>query len=340
MARHRASRRGKLLALAVTVVVAVTAVVWLARPENSAPVATPAPPPSSAPPAALYVEPTGPAVDQVTAFEAAGRTADAALIREIADRPVAAWIADPNTARAGEVAAAAAAAVQIPVLVLYYIPHRDCSGGHSAGGAGSAAEYTAWVAAVASALTDRRAIVILEPDAVAQAVEDCLTNTQRAERYRLLTEAITTLTANPQLSVYLDGGNPTWITDPERMAAGLRQAGVEKAAGFALNVANFETTDANITYGTAVSGHLEDARFVIDTSRNGNGPAVKSAGHTHWCNPAGRALGDPPTLTTGHSLVDAFLWIKRPGESDGACGNDAPEAGQWWPDYALQLAAN
>jgi endoglucanase len=78
---------------------------------------------------------------------------------------------------------------------------------------------------------------------------------------------------------------------------------------------------------------------VIDTSRNGNGPAPSGpAGNEHWCNPAGRKLGDLPTTTTGVPLADAYLWIKRPGESDGACGNDAPPAGQWFPDYALALA--
>ena len=51
----------------------------------------------------------------------------------------------------------------------------------------------------------------------------------------------------------------------------------------------------------------------------------------------GRALGSPSTTETSDSHVDAFLWIKTPGESDGAC-NGAPAAGVWWGDYALGLA--
>ena len=94
----------------------------------------------------------------------------------------------------------------------------------------------------------------------------------------------------------------------------------------------------NIAYGTRLSALLGGAHFVVDTSRNGNGPAQKGAGDRHWCNPAGRALGDPPTMRTGVPLVDAYLWVKRPGESDGACGSGAPAAGQWWPGYALKLA--
>jgi endoglucanase len=73
--------------------------------------------------------------------------------------------------------------------------------------------------------------------------------------------------------------------------------------------------------------------FVIDSGRNGLGPDTSG----EWCNPAGRALGIRPTTNTGVAGLDAFLWIKTPGESDGAC-NGAPAAGQWWADYALGLA--
>ncbi|MGW5026607.1 glycoside hydrolase family 6 protein, partial [Streptomyces albidoflavus] len=47
----------------------------------------------------------------------------------------------------------------------------------------------------------------------------------------------------------------------------------------------------------------------------------------------------PPTTRTGDPLLDAYLWIKRPGESDGSC-RGGPSAGTWWPEYALGLARN
>lgn len=53
--------------------------------------------------------------------------------------------------------------------------------------------------------------------------------------------------------------------------------------------------------------------------------------------PPGRALGEVPTTRTGDELVDAYLWVKRPGESDGDC-KGGPKAGAWWPEYALGLA--
>jgi len=288
----------------------------------------------------LYIDPNGAAAEQVRAWESAGRTDDAAIIRRIADRPVATWFADdrPGYAdRARQLVTAAKAADRLPVLTLYNIPGRDCSG-QSAGGAADAETYRRWVRAIAEALQGHRALVVLEPDAIAQAVEGCVEPPAAEERYALLAEAVGALRANPDVLVYLDAGNPTWITDPARLVAALRSSGIDRTSGFALNVANFETTADNITYGTRLSGLLGGAHFVVDTSRNGNGPARKGSGDEHWCNPAGRALGDPPTMRTGVPLVDAYLWVKRPGESDGACGSGAPAAGQWWPEYALKLA--
>ena len=38
--------------------------------------------------------------------------------------------------------------------------------------------------------------------------------------------------------------------------------------------------------------------------------------------------------------MDALLWVKQPGISDGPCRPGEPGAGQWWPEYALELARN
>jgi endoglucanase len=288
----------------------------------------------------LYVDPTGAAADQVRAWESAGRTADARIIRRIADRPVATWFADASPgyqARARKLVTDATRAGKVPVLTLYHIPQRDCQG-QSAGGAPDGRAYRSWVSALAGALRGHRAVVVLEPDAVAQAVQGCLDAGAAAERYALLSHAVDALRANPGTVVYLDAGNPTWIREPGRMTPALRRSGIGRAHGFALNVANFETTADNIAYGTALSRLLGGAHFVVDTSRNGNGPAAIGAGDRHWCNPPGRRLGEVPTTRTGNPLVDAYLWVKRPGESDGACSGGAPPAGRWWPEYALELA--
>jgi endoglucanase len=127
--------------------------------------------------------------------------------------------------------------------------------------------------------------------------------------------------------------------------------------------------------------------FVVDTSRNGQGtlntsiyaaapynqPAsvVTTLANGNWCNPPGSGLGTHPTAKTGVPLLDAYLWVKTPGESDGTCdsaggarawnyadytqpawptdaasqavfdplwGLDDPLAGAWFPQQALDLA--
>ena len=80
------------------------------------------------------------------------------------------------------------------------------------------------------------------------------------------------------------------------------------------------------------------ANFVIDTSRNGAGPVEGDP--LYWCNPTGRALGVAPTANTGNPQIDAFLWVKRPGESDGSCGRGEPGAGTFVNQYAVDLARN
>jgi endoglucanase len=110
-------------------------------------------------------------------------------------------------------------------------------------------------------------------------------------------------------------------------------------------------------YARHVDADLSDTdrlkHFVIDTSRNGRGPwtppAAKYADPQAWCNPPGRGLGERPSTQTMHALLDAKLWIKVPGESDGECfrgaqgpldpvrGMAAPPAGKWFKEQAAEL---
>jgi endoglucanase len=139
-------------------------------------------------------------------------------------------------------------------------------------------------------------------------------------------------------------------------------------------------------YQQNMGGSVVTTHFVIDTSRNGQGAntmqAFASAPYNqpasvistlfqgNWCNPTGAGLGLRPTANTGAALVDAYLWIKTPGQSDGQCdaaggvrawdytaytrpgwpttaadqalfdplwGTVDPAAGTWFPQQALQL---
>jgi endoglucanase len=300
----------------------------------------PPPPPVSAQP--FYVDPTSPAVQQEAEWRADGRTTDADQIAKISQQPQGIWLtSDPATVQqeAHSVAVRAMAAERTPVVVLYDLPHRDCDG-YSSGGAADANAYRDWIADVTRGLGNSAPLVILEPDGIAGAVSGCLTDPERTERYALLADAITTLDSQTGANVYLDAGNPGWVQNTGDLASALRHAGIDRAAGFSLNVSNFYTTQQTIAYGHRVNTLLGGTHFVVDTSRNGNGPLPAGPnGDQSWCNPPGRALGADPTMRTGFADVDAFLWIKDPGESDGSCRSGAPAAGVWWPDYALQLAS-
>jgi endoglucanase len=258
---------------------------------------------------------------------------DYRLLRRIAARPQAVWPGGSARSVRGYVAritTSAARAGALPVLVAYNVPLRDCRG-QSVGGAPTARAYVRWIRAFAAGIGTRRAAVVLEPDALAEL--DCMPNARKRERVMLLARAVRVLEARPRVAVYLDAGHSGW-QPPALMARRLRAAGLRRARGFALNVSNFRRTRTEVAYGRQIARLTGGKHFVIDTSRNGHGPAPGG----EWCNPAGRALGSAPrTRRLPGRLVDALLWIKRPGESDGEC-RGGPPAGAWWRDYALGLA--
>ncbi|WP_314415997.1 glycoside hydrolase family 6 protein [Streptomyces kroppenstedtii] len=255
----------------------------------------------------------------------------------IADRPAAVWFADytPSTitARVRAVTSAGAAKGGVPVVVPYAVPDRDC-GGASQGGAPDLGAYDGWIGKFAAGLGSREVVVILEPDAIAQS--DCLSEGERTARFDALARAGRVLkAANPQARVYFDAGHSDWNA-PRKQAGLLRRAGAASAAssdGIFSNVSNFNRTGDEVAYvrrTLAALGGPASLGAVIDTSRNGKGAPADG----EWCDPAGRKLGQAPTLSTGEARIDAYLWVKLPGESDGCRGRP----GTFTPDYAYDLA--
>ena len=133
------------------------------------------------------------------------------------------------------------------------------------------------------------------------------------------------------------------------------------------------TSDGNneLNYVQMLANHLRASgvtapHFVIDTGRNGVDDMREDC--SNWCNIRGAGLGLWPTADTAlPDLVDAYFWLKTPGESDGCtseladgskcgrydgfCGSvdslgsragepRAPEAGQWFTEQVLQLASH
>ncbi|MFJ1872911.1 glycoside hydrolase family 6 protein [Streptomyces chartreusis] len=261
----------------------------------------------------------------------------AVIESRIAAQPAAVWFADftPDTitARVRAVTSGGSALGRVPVVVPYAIPDRDC-GGYSEGGAPGLDAYDAWIDRFAAGLGSGDVIVVLEPDSVAQA--DCLSERARADRFASLARAGRVMkAANPRARVYYDAGHSGWNA-PARQADWLRQAGAASTAssdGVFSNVSNFRTTSAEIAYDRQVLDALDGPASlgaVIDTSRNGAGAPADG----EWCDPSGRKLGRAPTLATGESRIDAYLWVKLPGESDGCKGRP----GTFTASYAYELA--
>jgi cellulase/cellobiase CelA1 len=133
--------------------------------------------------------------------------------------------------------------------------------------------YERWVNGFAAGLSDRAAVVVLEPDALAM-LNSCLDSTQQQARLRMLSYAVRTLQTSYD-QVYLDAGHANWVP-ASQMASRLRAADVAQAYGFALNVSYYDSTGREIGYATQLNRDLGMAkRFIIDTSRNGAGRAGK-----------------------------------------------------------------
>lgn len=262
-----------------------------------------------------------------------GDSRAATINTNIASKPMARWFGNPPAgttigAQVGGYVGAADNADKLPVLVAYNLPGRDACGGHSGGGAGTPAAYRTWISAFADSIGTRPAVVVIEPDALGDF--DCMTAAQITERNGMLAFATQQFKDRaPNTWAYLDAGNAGWVP-AATMAQRLQGAGIANARGFAVNVSNYYTTSASVTYANNVRTGLGTAKpFVIDTSRNGNGS------NGEWCNPAGRKLGSTAQQGGGAEML---LWIKVPGNSDGPCGiAPSTPAGQFNPDLAVRL---
>ncbi len=63
--------------------------------------------------------------------------------------------------------------------------------------------------------------------------------------------------------------------------------------------------------------------MIIDTGRNGEAQARSVWGN--WCNIARARLGQKPQANP-RPAIDAYVWVKPPGESDGSSESAPPDA--------------
>lgn len=194
--------------------------------------------------------------------------------------------------------------------------------------------------------TGAEAWIILEP-ALLQTLDTC----EGDPRAGWLAGAVQTITAAGAV-VYLDASGLAELPPADAAAriAGLQDHGVDLSAiaGFSLNSGQHRATGEIAAWGDGMLAALAaqgvettGARvgtdpgkpgigFIVDTSRNG---VPLPPGQ---CNAPEAGLGAPPRLV-GEGALDAVVWIKRPGESDGTC-NEGLQIGQFALAKALQLA--
>ncbi|KAG9411049.1 hypothetical protein AC1031_016701 [Aphanomyces cochlioides] len=272
-------------------------------------------------------------------------------LQAVASQPIATWytdrVDDPG-AVASAVLDACCKANDVPVFVVYGLPHKDCDAGLSSAGSNqNDDDYADFVSRLASLVSTRQVIYVIEPDALALLAQDAASCAWTFNYFANLVRAVELLTcSNPNARVYIDVGH--WVLSNVSMVlplvANLTKRGRGHVMGIAINTSNFRTTSeltqlchAFVDAGTAQYGY--NWTCVFDTARNYRGPAPDG----EWCNPSTAAIGVPPTDQTGIRAVDYFLWLKPPGESDGECADEnafslprSPDAGQYF-DLAFSL---
>jgi endoglucanase len=232
----------------------------------------------------------------------------------------------------------------VPEMSTYWlvdanIIHPQC--GHYSDTPARQARFHNWVEHLAQGIGDYRAIMFFEVDSLITV--GCLSHHGLQVRMAELRDALSVLSQDPRLVIYLDAGAADALS-ATKAARLLREAGVSKIEGFFLNATHFDWTLHEIHYGDEISRMIGGKHFVVSTSENGRGPLVPkdrtTDGNEELCNPPGRGLGPKPTFNTGFKNVDAFAWIGNPGKSGGSCEPGAPPVGYFWNQFAVQLVRN
>jgi cellulose 1,4-beta-cellobiosidase len=278
----------------------------------------------------------------------------------------------------------------VPVFVVYDMPNRDCASKSSAGelkvadngAARYQNEFIDPIARLFKEYSDLPIVAILEPDSLPNLATNLnlpACTEARSVYIDSVAYAIRKL-GLPNVSLYLDAAHAGWLGwDNNREAAVkvfkqvLKKAGgVDTVRGFATNTSGYTHLSnrdgmamepTNPCYNESVyvkklavtlyDHGIRNKGFIIDTSRNGKGKIRRVWGH--WCNIKGAGLGERP-VAAPELFIDAYFWVKPPGESDGVsdpkqprydpeCGSNesaqgAPQAGTWFPSYFMDLIRN
>ena len=289
----------------------------------------------------LYVDRDSPSWAQWQAYERSGKTAHANLIWRIAREPRALWLGRftrPNFhMKVRRLIDAAVAEGAVPLLTVMRAQATQCGPHYTGGGPAEDARTRAWYDDLAGAIGNDRVVIAFEPDSLGTI--DCQAPGRRDDRIRLLRYGVDALSRLPNATIYIEGGASDW-EPAERTAKQLREVGIATVRGFMLNATHQDWTRNNIEHGLVISRLTGGKHFVINTAENGRGPIHHHLPNgrrlTVWCNPPDRGLGPPPTTQTSNPMVDAYLWINRPGYGQSCAGQRIA----WNTHKALTYARN
>jgi endoglucanase len=230
---------------------------------------------------------------------------------------------------------AAVAEGAVHVFTVMRAEASKCGPHYTAGGPVEDVRTRAWHDDLARAIGSDRVVIAFEPGSLGTI--DCLAPSRRDDRMRLLRYGVDALSRLPNATIYLEGGASDW-EPAQRTARQLRAIRIAKVRGFMLNATHQDWTSKNVAHGLEISRLTGGKHFVINTAENGRGPIHHYLPNgrriTVWCNPPKRGLGPPPTTDTSNPMVDANLWINRPGYAQ-SCEHRPIK---WYPPRALSYA--
>jgi len=229
----------------------------------------------------------------------------------------------------------------VPIMVVMRHIGQECHPRYTAGGHAEDVRTMRWYDVFARAIGNARVVIGFEPDSIGTI--KCLAPSRRKDRIKVLRYGLKRLSQLPNATIYVEAEASDW-EDAEVVATRLRMIGIEKARGVMLNATHYDWTMSNILFCWRLSPMIGNKPCIINTGSNGRGPlhipirrGKRVVRKNVWCNPPGRGLGIPTRAVTNIPLVDGFVWIDRPGLSDGTC-NGGPPVAKWWEKRALELA--
>ncbi|ORX58594.1 hypothetical protein BCR36DRAFT_318179, partial [Piromyces finnis] len=254
-------------------------------------------------------------------------------------------------------------------FILYMIPTRDCNSLASAGGASDLKKYQGIVDKIANTISkypDVKVAMVIEPDTLGNLITG---STEACKNVHTLHKNALSYAANvfgnmSNVSAYLDAAHGKWLGwAADKTAAVIKEildnAPNANIRGFSTNVSNYQSIEKEYAYHEALNAELEKLgitgkKFIVDTGRSGVDVTEEFDVNQTWCNFVYAGLGEPsrgsPDLEK-MPLLDAYMWLKPPGEADGSdvgsradpvCGREdsfpgSPDAGSWFSEYFISM---